>query len=111
MAIPAAGPTRRQPGHHIHSAAIELRRLRRARGLSLAALSAHTGVPTVVIGAWERGDRRMLLDARVDAVFAFLGKRFGLVDLDQPDQTGTPVAIAATLRYVADRIERHNKPW
>ncbi len=68
--VPAATPAP-EPGRP-HPICLLIRRLREARGESLAAFEARTGISAVVVGAYERGDRTPPV-SKLDGVLRALG--------------------------------------
>lgn len=83
-----------------------LRELRRSSGLSLAQFQEKTGVPAVVMGSYERGDRKASLD-RAEDLLAFFGKKIVVVDAEGTDSAHirTREELAGMLREAASLLE------
>ena len=90
----------------LHPLADELRHFRRAAGLSLEALAKLTGVPAVVIGSYERGDRQPSLFT-LDRLFAALGQEIAIRPAGSAE-TGyarTPAQMVLDLHAIAAQLE------
>ncbi len=90
----------------IHPLCSMIRNLRRAAGMSLATFEARTGIPAVVVGAYERGDRTPPL-SKLDLIYRHFGYQI----------TAIPVGAASVrmsgdmisdLRAIADQLESMN---
>lgn len=83
----------------------QLRELRKTRGESLRAAAKRIGVPDVVLGSYERGDRSPTVE-RLDVVLrAGYGMRLAVVPAGQRDEP-TPDRIADDLVAAADHVRR-----
>ncbi|MER7278337.1 helix-turn-helix transcriptional regulator [Dactylosporangium sp. NPDC000244] len=78
-----------------------LRELRTQHNLSLEGAARKSGLAAVVIGSYERGDRRPTPDA-LRKLLRVYGYKLAFVPVDAPVETG----VADTLRSLADRIDR-----
>jgi transcriptional regulator with XRE-family HTH domain len=79
---------------------LRLRELRNARGLSLTGASARSGIPAVVIGSYERGDRTPTA-GRLQKLLAIYGYALAVVAAGE----SVHPTYADELRALADRIE------
>ncbi len=86
-----------------HPLCVMVRNLRKAAGLSLAQFEARTGIPAVVVGAYERGDRVPPL-SKLDAVLRSFGYRLAAIPIDA-EAVRLPEDIVAELRAIADQLE------
>lgn len=88
--------------NNLHPICRLMRDRRHAAGLSLGDVQRVYGIPAVVLGSYERGDRRPPL-VMVDRILAIYGYRLTVV----PDN-GTPTAadLANQLRTIADQLDR-----
>jgi transcriptional regulator with XRE-family HTH domain len=100
--IDAARYTQPEP----HPLCRQLRQLRKAKGMSLAQFEDRSGIPAVVVGAYERGDRIPPLH-KLEAVFQFFGYRLVAVPTDA-DATRLPTDMVAELRAIADQLEANS---
>lgn len=82
-----------------------LRDLRRASGLSLATIENRYGIPAVVLGAYERGDREPPL-RKLEVILAAYGHRLAAVPAAE-DAVRLPADAAVILRQVANQLERN----
>lgn len=80
-----------------------IRRLRLQRNWSLDTLAGKSGMASVRIGSYERGDRQPSA-AVLAEIFDALGYEIRVVPKDAPD-VDTPARHAALLRHIAERIE------
>lgn len=80
-----------------------LRELRAAAGISLAQFEARHGIPAVVVGAYERGDRIPPLP-KLEAILARFGYRIIAVPADAA-AVRRPLDVVADLRAIADQLE------
>ncbi len=94
-----------QPGD-LHPLCAMLRQLRRAAGLSLHEFQDRHGIPAVVLGSYERGDRHPPL-AKLDQIFAAYGYRLLAVPAEE-SAVRRPLDMAAELRAIADQLERRH---
>lgn len=93
-----------------------LRKLRRAKGLSLQQFEEQHGIAAVVVGSWERGDRKPSID-RVDEVLRIYGYELRAVPIGAQvvDPTDPHTALhlmtdeqmSSTLRRIATQIDDH----
>jgi len=81
-----------------------LRALRHASGMSLAAIEATYGIPAVVLGAYERGDREPPL-RKLDRVLAVYGHHLAAVPTSDA-AVRLPEDAATALRQIAAQLER-----
>lgn len=87
-----------------------LRKLRLAAGWSLATFEQVSGVPAVVMGSYERGDRAASV-FKVDEILRFFGKQLAVADLVETDPDAsrpvrTLVEVAAELENIAAALRR-----
>lgn len=95
-------PKTRQP----HEICAMLRDLRRAAGLSLAEMQTQHGIPAVVLGAYERGDREPPLK-KLDFILNVFG--YKLVAVPASDEAvRLPEDLVALLRLIANQFERQS---
>lgn len=87
--------------HHICK---QMRDLRRAGGMSLVAAADVTGVPDIVLGSYERGDRQPSL-FKVEQILNAYGYTLAAVPKDF-DAIRLPSDIAGELRAIADIFEK-----
>ena len=85
-----------------------LRELRKAAGLSLPQAAARAGMATVVLGSYERADRRPGVD-QLAKVYAAYGFELRPVPIGTPGEADagrvwTPDEIAATLASIARSV-------
>lgn len=90
---------RREP----HEICVLLRQLRQAARLSLKQMEDRYGVSSVVLGAYERGDREPPL-RKIDAMLRIYGYRLQAVPIDA-SATRMPADMVTTLRGIADQLE------
>lgn len=90
---------------YVHPICQQIRSLRRACGHSLDDASALTGYPAVVLGSYERGDRRPSL-AKVENILNAYGYTLTAVPKDF-DAVRLPGDIAQELRAIASQIEKN----
>lgn len=95
--------TRQSPPHPI---VVELRQLREAAGWSQAQLATRTGVPAVVIGSYERGDRQPTLST-LEQLFTALGQEIAIrpTGSAEPDYTRSAAQMAIDLRAIAAQLD------
>ncbi len=86
-----------------HPLCAMIRELRKAKKMSLARFEELTGIPSVVIGSYERGDRIPGI-AKLDRIFAAFGYRLVAVPAGA-DHTWLPTDMVRTLRAFANQIE------
>lgn len=90
-----------------HPIALEMRRLRMQlpeASRSLSTREATTFIPAVVLGSYERGDRKVTLE-QADKILAGYGKRLAVVDLNEPTGPPSRTKMAAMLRTVTWALE------
>lgn len=80
-----------------------LRELRQARRLSLTAFHNRTGIPAVVLGAYERGDRLPPLP-KLDAILSFYGYELRAVPVGA-DAVQRTDDMVTQLRSIANQLE------
>lgn len=78
---------------------VQMRAARESVALTLAALAARAGIPAVVIGSWERGDRQPSLK-RLRRWLASLG--YDLHALPTRDSAGVQVVVQHAVQYLPD---------
>lgn len=88
----------------LHPVCKQLRDLRLAAHLSLTDAEALVGVPAIVMGSYERGDRQPPL-SKLDAILRGYGYRLVAVPVDF-DAVRLPSDMANELRAIADQIEK-----
>lgn len=85
-----------------------LRELRRTAGLSLMDIERQHGIPAVVVGSYERGDRRPTVEA-LQRLLDIYGHQLVAVPrertLDGRPTVRTAAQITAVLRAIADQLE------
>lgn len=91
-----------------HPLCVMLRELRRASKLSLAQFEIKHGIPAVVVGAYERGDRVPPL-AKLDTILDCYGYQLAAIPT-RPDAVRRPTDIVAELRAIADQLESVDPP-
>lgn len=87
----------------VHPLCVKLRELRRAANLSLTQFEARTGIPAVVVGAYERGDRIPPLP-KLEQILAYYGYRLDVVSADEAAVRPTTDVIGE-LRAIANQLE------
>lgn len=87
-----------------HKVCDQMRQLRVASGLSLSQAAALVGVPDVVLGSYERGDRNPPL-SKVESVFRSYGYTLTAVP-EKSNAVRLPTDMATELRRIADQLER-----
>ncbi len=96
-----AEPTTRNTEPHPLCAMI--RNLRRAAGMSLTAFENQTGIPAVVVGAYERGDRVPPLP-KLEAILGAFGYRITAVP-EGSAAVRLSGDMVSDLRAIADQLE------
>jgi len=86
----------------IHPLCVKMRNLRRAAGISLQAFEAKTGIPGVVVGSYERGDRIPPL-SKLEAIFAAFGYQLVAVPIGTAAVREAPDMVA-DLHAIADQL-------
>ncbi len=103
----------REPKPPAHPLCAKIRALRKAAGVSLMQFEEQHGIPSVVIGAYERGDRIPTV-LKLDRIFRVFGYRLDAVPLptETTDGDTEPVPVIrpeedliAELRAIADQLE------
>jgi transcriptional regulator with XRE-family HTH domain len=87
-----------------HPICKQMRDLRRAAGLSLTEAQRLVGVPDIVLGSYERGDRQPPL-TKVEAILNAYGYTLAAVPKDF-DAVRLPTDMATELRRIADQIDK-----
>ncbi len=90
----------------IHPLCLKLRELRRAANLSLTQFEKLTGIPAVVVGAYERGDRVPPLP-KLEQILAHYRYRIDVVSVDASAVRPT-TDVVSELRAIADQLETSN---
>lgn len=80
-----------------------LRGLRHAAKLSLAQMEANTGIPAVVLGAYERGDRVPPV-TKLEPILAYFGYQLVALPIGA-DRVRLDMDIVSDLRNIADQLE------
>lgn len=93
--------------HAPHPVCKQLRELRQALGMSLPDASRHLGIPAVVIGSYERGDRNPPL-RRLEETLNGYGYTLAAVPKDY-DAVRLPGSIVRELRTIANQLESQSK--
>lgn len=96
-------PEAKYRGREPHRICVLLRQLRAAAGLSLAQIEERHGLPAVVVGAYERGDRIPPLH-KLDKLLACYGYRLEAIPVDER-ATRLPEDMVSSLRAIADQLE------
>lgn len=86
-----------------HPLCAMIRNLRQAGGLSLKQFELKTGLPAVVIGAYERGDRIPPL-SKLEQIYEAFGYRLVAVPAST-EAVRLPTDIVADLRAIANQLE------
>jgi len=87
----------------LHPLCALLRQLRIASRLSLAQFEARFGIPAVVVGAYERGDRIPPLP-KLEAILACFGYKLVAVPANA-EAVRPPLDMVADLRAIANQLE------
>lgn len=102
---------RNAPNAPLHPVVAKLRDLRHAAGLTLEQVARVHGIPGVVLGSYERGDRRPSID-RVQEVLDIYG--YDLIAVPKARPNGRTVRTAeqmtAMLRAIADQLDPDQLP-
>lgn len=88
----------------LHAVCKQLRDLRKAAGLSLSQASRRVGVPDIVLGSYERGDRQPPL-TKIESILNGYGYTLAAVPKDF-DAVRLPADMAQELRRIADQIDK-----
>ena len=88
----------------VHPLCAMLRELRTAARLSLAQFEQRYGIPAVVVGAYERGDRIPPLN-KLETILGCFGYKLVAVPTSA-DAVRLPLDIVTDLRAIADQLER-----
>lgn len=92
----------------MHPVVAQLRELRKAAGLSLQQMERQHGIAAVVVGSYERGDRRPTVEA-VQRLLDIYGHQLVAVPrartLDGRPTVRTPQQICDVLRAIADQVD------
>lgn len=88
----------------VHPVCKHMRDLRHAAGMSLHDASKVVGVPAIVLGSYERGDRQPPL-AKVEQILNGYGYTLAAVAHDF-DAVRLPSSMAVELRIIADQLDR-----
>lgn len=92
----------------MHPVVALLRDLRQAARLSLQQVERKFDIPAVVLGSWERGDRRPTVDG-IQRVLDVYGWELVAQPRDRTRDGGptvrTPAQNAAILRAIADQLD------
>jgi transcriptional regulator with XRE-family HTH domain len=91
----------------LHPICKQMRDLRKAAGLSLTQAQHVVGVPDIVLGSYERGDRQPPL-AKAVAILNGYGYTLAAIPKDF-DAVRLPTDMATELRRIADQIETEKK--
>ena len=105
----------RTPGPH--PIALQIRELRKAAGLSLQRIEETRGIPAVVLGSYERGDREPSA-FKIDTILRLFGYELRAVPIGATVVEGpvpaatvlTDEQIAAALRSLADHLDPAQGP-
>jgi transcriptional regulator with XRE-family HTH domain len=103
--LPTQVPPYTYPRRDPHPICVMLRRLRTAAGLSLTKVQEEYGITAVVLGSYERGDRVPSLH-RADAALRVYGYRLAAVPIDDEVAQRMPEDMVASLRTIANSLER-----
>ncbi len=90
-----------------HPVCETLRKLRLASGLSLNQAENRLGVPAVVMGSYERGDRIPPI-TKVEQLLNQYGYTLAAIP-NSAQAVRLPTDMAAELRLIADAIERNSQ--
>jgi len=106
------------PDRSDHWIGAKFRELRQAMGLSLSQFETKFGISAVVMGSYERGDRRPSLEKADELLRTAFGKKLIVVDCDYEETSHeivrTPLEMASALEDVARQLrerfeESHDK--
>lgn len=86
--------------HHICK---QMRDLRRAAGLTLPEAAGVVGLPAIVLGSYERGDRQPPLE-KAEQVLNGYGYTIAAIPKDE-DAVRLPADMATELRAIAKQLE------
>lgn len=92
-----------QPAKPVHPLCRMLRELRRQTRLSLGQIQERYGMPAVVLGAYERGDREPPM-TKLEQAFALYGYKLTAVPIDD-SAIILDVDMVAQLRGIAAQLE------
>lgn len=87
----------------VHPLCLMIRDLRKAAGLSLAQFEMQVGIPAVVVGAYERGDRVPPL-SKLDIIFGSFGYQLAAIPQDAK-AVRMSQDMVADLRAIANQLE------
>jgi len=87
----------------VHPLCVLIKELRLAAGMTLLQFQSRSGIPAVVVGAYERGDRIPPL-LKLEAILKFYGLKLDAV-YNGDRSIRLPKDIASTLRAIADQLE------
>lgn len=87
----------------LHPVVQKLRDLRRASGLSLATIERDHNIRSVVVGAYERGDREPPLK-KIDAMLSIYGYRLSIEPIEGIPVVRSHAEMAEQLRRFADQL-------
>ncbi len=108
MTVTAQAPAEQYPRQKRapHPLCAKVRDLRRAAGYSLLDFENKHGIPSVVIGAYERGDRIPTI-IKLDTILNVFGYRLAAVPVEDNDQpvVRSNADIVTLLRAIADQVE------
>ena len=86
-----------------HPLCLLIRELRNAAGWSLSQFQARSGIPAVVVGAYERGDRIPPL-SKLEAIFAAFGYKLAAAPVGC-DSVRVITDMVGDLRAIANQLE------
>lgn len=90
----------------VHPLCAQIRNLRQAAGMSLSTFETRTGIPAVVVGAYERGDRTPPL-SKLEIIYRYFGYQITAVPIGAGAVRMSGDMIA-DLRAIADQLEAMN---
>lgn len=98
--------TEARKGREPHALCTLARQLRKTAGLSLNRVEERYGIPAVVIGAYERGDREPPL-RKLESILAIYGYQITAVPIGS-EAVRLTGDMVSDLRAIADQLESTN---
>jgi transcriptional regulator with XRE-family HTH domain len=92
---------------YVHPICKQMRDLRQAAGLSLHQAEQVVGVPDIVLGSYERGDRQPPL-AKAEQILSGYGYTLAAIPKDFA-AVRLPSDMAAELRAIANQLDKEKK--
>lgn len=93
----------------MHPLCEQIRTLRRLCGLTLAEAEQLTGVTSLAMGSYERGERQPPLN-KIDAILDGYGYKLIAVPHDtEPPRVHLPGDLSAQLRLIAEHVDKFGR--